>query len=160
MSLDRCTWCCSAVAGSAREASRKADDPRARSNGQRDRHDRLNGDGTPDLFIAWTRADGQGRYLQILIGEHAGADFSDETASLLPQHANRLTPIVSMTPVDLDGDGDMDIASVLRNGAAGGPIYRNVDHGRLKPLPASFSDSAGGSTRSSITREQGNAICS
>ena len=48
----------------------------------------LNDDGTPDLVVSWTRADGQGRYLQILIGQHGGTDFTDETSSLLPQKPN------------------------------------------------------------------------
>jgi hypothetical protein len=104
----------------------------------------LNGDDTPDLVIAWTRANGRGRYLQILIGQHGDADFADETARLLPQRPNQLTPIVGITPVDLDGDGDIDLSTLLRNGAAGAPMYRNVARGRLRLLPASFSGSAGG----------------
>jgi hypothetical protein len=104
----------------------------------------LNDDGTPDVVVSWTRPDGQGRYLQILIGQHQGTDYSDETSSLLPQKTNRLAPIDEIRPVDLDGDGDVDLATVLRNGASGGPMYRNIGRGDLRLLPASFSNAAGG----------------
>ena len=104
----------------------------------------VNGDGTPDLVVSWTAADGRGRYIQILIGQHGAANFSDQTSKLLPQKANTLAPIAELTPVDLDDDGDIDLATVLLDGAPGAPMYRNIAHGKLRLMPSSFSGRAGG----------------
>ena len=54
----------------------------------------LNDDGTPDIVVSWTRSDGQGRYLQILIARARGRrlhrrDVVAPTAEAEPTRADR-----------------------------------------------------------------------
>lgn len=79
----------------------------------------LNGDALPDLVLSVTN-DGphdvfyRVPYIQLLVNEGNG-QFRDETATRLPQSkvANSVEHnwYLSITPVDLDGDGDQDLVA-------------------------------------------------
>jgi hypothetical protein len=101
----------------------------------------LNGDGIPDLLIAWTKGQPyyHGRWIQVLIGNGDGT-FRDETATRLPQTDNLDDPITTLEVVDLNRDGAPDIATELlpQNPPPfdpPSPFYLNDGHGSFTPLP-------------------------
>jgi len=70
----------------------------------------VNRDGYQDLFMAYCKGDWTGRYIQILINKGDGT-FRDETGTRLPQLDNGAPWIMEVELVDLDYDGDIDIAT-------------------------------------------------
>jgi hypothetical protein len=110
----------------------------------------LNGDGIPDVTISWTKGGTSyyhGRWLQILIGNGDGT-FRDETAARLPQVDNLADPMTVLQLVDLNRDGQPDIAtSVLPENPPPydppPPFYLNDGHGNFTPLPGGDNADAG-----------------
>jgi hypothetical protein len=101
----------------------------------------LNGDGVPDLLIAWTKGQPyyHGRWIQVLIGNGDGT-FRDETATRFPQTDNVDDPITTLELVDLNRDGAPDIGTELlpQNPPPfdpPSPFYLNDGHGSFTPLP-------------------------
>ena len=101
----------------------------------------LNGDGVPDLLIAWTKGQPyyHGRWIQVLIANGDGT-FRDETATRLPQTDNVDDPITALKLVDLNRDGAPDIGTQLlpQNPPPfdpPSPFYLNDGHGVFTPLP-------------------------
>lgn len=102
----------------------------------------LNGDGVPDLLIAWTKGQPyyHGRWIQVLIGNGDGT-FRDETTTRLPQTDNVDDPITALTLVDLNRDGAPDIGTHLLPESPPpfdppSPFYLNDGHGAFTPLPS------------------------
>jgi hypothetical protein len=77
----------------------------------------LDHDRNVDLVIGWKRPDGGGA-LQVLSGDTLGA-FREVTTTILP------APASSITPVDVNADGQTDLAVALTNGTT--VFYRNHD---------------------------------
>jgi hypothetical protein len=99
----------------------------------------VNGDGAPDLVIAYAKQDFTGQWLQLLINDGHG-HFSDETTTRLPpQHDNALGFIKWVRLIDLNGDGRLDIAaSVQPRGApwtTSSPYFLNDGTGHFTSLP-------------------------
>lgn len=93
----------------------------------------LNGDAFPDLMLSLTNGGDSGTfyhadYIQLLVNDGAG-NFRDETAARLPQDKDTSKPgwIMSLTPVDFNNDGFVDILAE----SAGHPITSKVylNHG-------------------------------
>jgi hypothetical protein len=102
----------------------------------------LNGDGFPDLLVAVIKDTLRGRWIQILINNGNGT-FRDETATRLPQADNNDEGIVILELRDLDGDGDLDIATWLGpNHLDPPPFYLNNGNGVFTQLPLSFGEIA------------------
>jgi hypothetical protein len=98
----------------------------------------LNGDGFPDLLVAATKSVYRGRWIQVLINNGNGT-FRDETATRLPQSDNNEDWIKFLELRDLDGDGDLDIATWLdANHLDPPPFYLNNGNGVFAPLPPGF----------------------
>ena len=87
----------------------------------------ISGDGYLDLFVSDTRSTYAGRYIQVLINTGNGT-FRDETAARLPQSPNWDTWIRFLDLLDLDYDGDVDIAGHAMAGE-GHPFYLNDGRG-------------------------------
>ncbi len=109
----------------------------------------LNHDGHMDLLLAFTKGVPfyKGRWIQVLINNGNGT-FRDETNQRLPQADNLDDWIMFLHPVDLDGDGTLDIiAQVPAGGFWGGHrFYRGDAQGAftavslgLDSLPSVFS---------------------
>jgi hypothetical protein len=100
----------------------------------------LNGDGFPDLLIAFTKSMpfSRGRWIQVLINNGDGT-FRDETGARLPQTDNNDDWIKFLEFRDLDGDGDLDIGTRLAEGnTAPPPFYLNDGNGRFTFPPFGF----------------------
>jgi hypothetical protein len=97
----------------------------------------INGDGYQDLFIAFTKWEYAGRYIQILINNQDGT-FSDETSTRLPQSDNYDPWIKWVYLLDLDMDGHLDIVATSVGGQE--PLfYLNNGDGTFRPLPNVFN---------------------
>jgi hypothetical protein len=95
----------------------------------------FNHDGKPDLALAERIHSGpRGRWLQILVNNGDGT-FRDETAQRLPQSDNTLAWFASVDIVDIDGDGNVDLAGQLAFGV-GGQLFAVGDaNGFFTPVP-------------------------
>jgi hypothetical protein len=96
----------------------------------------INGDGYEDLFIAFTKVDYVGRYIQVLINNRDGT-FRDETPTRLPQSDNDDDWIKWVYLLDLNMDGHLDIVATPLGGE---PLfYLNNGVGTFRPLPNVFN---------------------
>jgi hypothetical protein len=68
----------------------------------------IDGDAKIDLFLAYTRYDYRGQYIQVCINRGDGT-FRDETAQRLPQADNYRPWIFDLLLRDMDLDGDQDL---------------------------------------------------
>ncbi len=94
----------------------------------------LNGDQHLDLLMLHALDDYEGGWhIQILIGNGAGA-FQDETDARLPQVPNDDPWIELMNLVDLDYDGDLDIAPLGRTANKVPPFFLNDGQGHFVPF--------------------------
>jgi hypothetical protein len=98
----------------------------------------INGDGYQDLFIAFTKGDYVGRYIQVLINNQDGT-FRDETPTRLPQSDNDDPWIIWVYLLDLDMDGHLDIAAAPMGDPQGPLFYLNNGNGTFHPLPNVFN---------------------
>jgi hypothetical protein len=73
-----------------------------------------------------------GRYIQIMIGNGDGT-FRDETATRLPQVVNHDPDFTFISLMDLDHDGDLDLATSLRMFWNPVPFYINDGRGYFTP---------------------------
>jgi hypothetical protein len=101
----------------------------------------INGDGYQDLFIAFTKADYVGRYIQVLINNRDGT-FRDETPTRLPQPDNDDDWIKWVYLLDLNMDGHLDIVAA-QTGPQGPMFYLNSGDGTYSPLPNVFNIGTG-----------------
>jgi hypothetical protein len=97
----------------------------------------LNGDQHLDLvFVLTSFLDPPptyvGRYIQIMIGRGNGT-FRDETATRLPQEENAEADFPFVSLMDLDNDGDLDLAAGLRMWWNPVPFYLNDGGGNFTP---------------------------
>jgi hypothetical protein len=94
----------------------------------------LNADQHLDLVFVLTRmSDGySGRYIQIMIGNGDGT-FRDETAARLPQVVNQDPDFTFISLMDLDHDGDLDLATSLGMYWNPVPFYINDGRGYFTP---------------------------
>jgi hypothetical protein len=99
----------------------------------------LNGDGRPDIVIAYTKEAWIGRWLQVLINDGHG-HFTDETATRLPvQGNNQLGWVKWVRLVDVNGDGQLDIATSIQPTGppwtVRSPYFLNDGSGHFISLP-------------------------
>ena len=101
----------------------------------------LNGDGHPDLLIAFTKGEPfyVGRWIQVLINNGDGT-FRDETPKRLPQADNSSAWPIFLRILDLDGNGTPDIAVQLGGEYEAPPFYLNKGDGTFRAAPASFGN--------------------
>lgn len=102
----------------------------------------LNHDGHMDLLIAFTKSNPfyVGRWIQVLINNGDGT-FRDETAARLPQSDNSANWIKFLELVDIDGDGNPDLATRLAEGnGESPPFYLNDGNGVFTALPPGFGN--------------------
>ncbi len=97
----------------------------------------LNGDQHLDLVFILTHFRDPpptyvGRYIQIMIGNGDGT-FRDETDTRLPQVENQEPDFSSVSLMDLDDDGDPDLATALRMWWNPVPFYINDGRGNFAP---------------------------
>ncbi len=97
----------------------------------------LNGDQHLDLVFVLTRmlpppGGYVGRIIQILIGNGDGT-FRDETDTRLPQEENYEEEFPSASWIDLDYDGDLDLATALWMWWYPAPFYLNDGRGTFTP---------------------------
>ena len=95
----------------------------------------LNGDGYIDLVMAFTQADYQNRYLQVLVNQ-GDATFADETTTRLEGFEPQGTWIKELEVVDFDGNGSPDILTKHVPGSGEQPLLLlNNGTGRFSTAP-------------------------
>jgi VCBS repeat protein len=97
----------------------------------------LNGDGRPDVLLAFTKQHPfyEGRWIQVLINNGDGT-FRDETSTRLPQKDNLDAWPYAIRVADLNGDDTPDLAVAVNNGGTP-PFYLNKSGGSFTPLAVS-----------------------
>ncbi len=90
----------------------------------------LNGDGLNDLVINYTDPSRQGNATQIVLQTSTGT-FVDATQTHWPSFVESGPPAAKVTLVDLDDDGDLDIALEMEN--TGIRYYSNNGTGAFTP---------------------------
>ena len=94
----------------------------------------FNHDGKPDLVFAERIHSGpRGRWFQILINNGDGT-FSDQTAQRFPQNDNTNTWFNAVSIVDIDGDGNLDLAGQLAFGVGGEVLALADASGTFTPV--------------------------
>lgn len=100
----------------------------------------LNGDSFPDLMLSISNGGAadvfyQMGYIQLLVNDGTG-HFRDETATRLSQDktAHSGSWLTSLSPVDFDNDGFIDILAESVGANAVSTIYRNQGDGTFIPL--------------------------
>lgn len=95
----------------------------------------LNGDAFPDLMLSVTNGGDSATfyhadYIQLLVNDGAG-NFRDETAARLPQDKDTSQPgwLMSLTPVDVNNDGFVDILAESAGTPVTSKLYLNRGDG-------------------------------
>lgn len=98
----------------------------------------LNGDAFPDLMLSVTNGGTNDvfyrtAYIQLLVNDGSG-HFRDETALRLPQSRSPEGAgwLMSLTPVDFNRDGAMDILAESAGGTVRSAVYLNDGKGNFK----------------------------
>jgi hypothetical protein len=94
--------------------------------------------GSRDLLISWTRANGHGRALQLLINKGDGT-FSDETSTRLPHITDSLPPFSRVDFVDVNGNGYPDIVTQPSQASLSSQVFINRGDPRLGVFTAAGS---------------------
>jgi len=99
----------------------------------------VNGDGAPDIAVAYAKQDFRGQWFQLLINDGHG-HLSDETATRLPPQSDNARGFVKWVKlVDLNGDGKLDIATSVQPPrapyASSSPYFLNDGTGHFSALP-------------------------
>ncbi len=95
----------------------------------------VNGDGHPDLLIAYTKNHPfyAGHWVQVLINNGDGTSFGDETATRMPQSDNNGSWPYAIQVADMNGDGKPDLGvSQWRNPGVVPLFYVNQGNGTFK----------------------------
>ncbi len=99
----------------------------------------VNGDGAPDIAVAYAKQDFRGQWFQLLINDGHG-HLSDETATRLPPQSDNARGFVKWVKlVDLNGDGKLDIATSVQPPrapyASSSPYFLNDGTGHFLGTP-------------------------
>jgi hypothetical protein len=101
----------------------------------------IDGDSHIDLFLAYTRYDYRGRYIQVCINRGDGT-FREETARRLPQVDNYDDWIFDLMLRDMDLDGDQDLIARHWTDSDRNPLlYLNDGAGHYTLHPLALDDS-------------------
>jgi hypothetical protein len=121
----------------------------------------LDGDGATDLVITYTRGDPfyVGAYIQVVMNDGHG-HFTDETATRLPQQPSGNDWVIRVQPIDLNGDGKIDLAARLSYGGHSSYLNDGTGHFALSenvlaPGMHAFVDVNGDGVPDAVTVEWG-----